>query len=176
MSRTNPLKKKRRQANKTLLVFGEGMGEEMFLKHLKKLYCCNTGVAITIKRGKGGDAVNIIIDADKIPGDFDRRVVVFDNDKPKDEMNSARTEAKKRNIEIIENTPCLESLLLLILGVTPDKKKSAECKKYFETNYIEKSKRNEPREYEKLFPKKFLEEKRKSIKELNIIIEIMEGK
>ena len=34
MSRTNPYKKKRRHANKTLLIFGEGMNEEVFLKHL----------------------------------------------------------------------------------------------------------------------------------------------
>lgn len=176
MSRTNPFKRKRRQANKTLLILGEGMGEEMFLKHLKKLYCCNTNVAIKIIKGKGGDAQNIIIDADKIPGDFDKKIVILDNDKPKHEMASARKEAKSKNIELIENTPCLEFLLLSILDAKADKTNSSNCKKQFENNFINKTKRAEPHEYGKLFTKKLLEEKRKSIDALDKILTIMEGK
>jgi len=38
MSRTNPFKKKRRAAKTTMLVYGEGQAEEMFLKHLRSLY------------------------------------------------------------------------------------------------------------------------------------------
>ena len=75
MSRTNPYKKKRRSASRTLLMYGEGLGEEMFLKYLRSLYARDSGVAVTIRNGKGGNAVNIIIDASNAPGDFDKRVV-----------------------------------------------------------------------------------------------------
>jgi hypothetical protein len=156
MSRTNPYKKKKRQASKTLLVFGEGFNEEMFLKHLRALYSYESNVAITVKKGKGGDAQNIIIDADKILGSYDRKIVVLDNDKSKVEMLKARKEAQDRNIELIENTPCLESLLLSILEKKPSGKTSAWCKSEFEEKYLDQKKRGEPNEYIKLFPKKLL--------------------
>jgi len=176
MSRTNPYKRKRRQASKTLLVFGEGFNEEMFIKHLRALYSCGSNVAITVKNGKGGDAQNIVIDADKIIGAYNRRIVVLDNDKPKIEMTKARKEAKSRNIELIENTPCLENLLLLILDKKTNGKNSAWCKSEFESKYIDKKKRGELDEYIKLFPKELLEARRLKIVELNKLILIMEGK
>ena len=151
-----PIKKKKRQASKTLLVFGEGFNEEMFLKHLRALYSYESNVAITVKKGKGGDAQNIIIDADKILGSYDRKIVVLDNDKSKVEMLKARKEAQDRNIELIENTPCLESLLLSILEKKPSGKTSAWCKSEFEEKYLDQKKRGEPNEYIKLFPKKLL--------------------
>jgi len=175
MSRTNPYKKKKRQANRTLLVFGEGLGEKMFLRHLKKLYNFNSGVAVTIKKGNGGCAQNIIIDTSKTFGAFDKRIVVLDNDKPK-EMIKARQEAKKRKIKLIENTPCLESLLLSIVDKKPIEKESSWCKKRFELKYIEKKKRGESDEYDKLFSKKLLNARRLKIIELNKLILIMEGK
>ena len=176
MSRTNPYKKKKRRAKRTLLIFGEGFGEEMFLKHLRKLYSHNSGVAIDIKKGKGGNARNIVIDAGKIPGAFDKKVVVLDNDKPKTEMAKSREEAKDKNIELLENTPCLEYLLLSILDKRSSRKESNWCKHKFESEYISKKKRGEPSEYDKLFPKKLLDSKRSIIPELDKLISIMEGK
>jgi hypothetical protein len=176
MSRTNPYKRKRRQANKTLLVFGEGMNEEIFLKHLRKLYCCNNNIAITVKKGRGGDAENIVLDANKVPGGFNRRVVILDNDKTKNEIIKARKVAKDKKIELIENTPCLEYLFLLILDSRNISTDSKECKKVFEKEYIEKRQRKEAREYDKYFTKKSLDGKRKNIKILDSIIKIMEDK
>lgn len=176
MSRTNPYKKKKRQASKTLLVFGEGFNEEMFLKHLRSLYSYKSNVAITVKKGKGGDAQNIVIDADKTLGSYDRKIVILDNDKSKPEMLKARQEAKNRNIELIENTPCLEYLLVSILDKKPSGKASAWCKGEFEGKYLDKKKRGEPSEYAKLFPKKLLDIKRSKILELNKLVSIMEGK
>ncbi len=176
MSRTNPYKKKRRQASKALLVFGEGYGEEIFLKHLKSLYSYNSNVAITIKKGKGGDARSIIIDADRVPGAFDRKIVILDNDKTKTEMIEARQEAKKRGIELIESTPCLESLFISIIDKKPNGKNSNWCKNEFESKYLGKKKRIEPNEYIKLFPKKLLDSKRSAVSDLNKLISIMEGK
>jgi hypothetical protein len=175
MSRSNPLKKKKRQANKTFLVLGEGLSEEMFLKHLKSLYYV-VGVAITIRKGKGGTPNDVVICAHKTPGAFDRKIVIIDNDKSKAEMQKARTEAKRRGIEILENTPCLEWLLLSILDEKIDGDSSNRCKNKFESKYISKKKRSEPEEYVKLFPKNVLDKKRTKIKELERFIVIMEGK
>jgi hypothetical protein len=175
MSRTNPYKLKRRHANKTLLIFGEGFSEEIFLKYLKSIYSFNKNAAITIKRGKGGTPYNVVLDANKIPGAFDRRIVIIDNDKPKTEIQKARSIAKEKNIELLENTPCLESLFITIL----DKKYNQNSnwfKHEFESKYLDRKKRDELDEYIKLFPKKLLEEERSKIEELNKLISIMEGK
>lgn len=176
MSRTNPYKQKRRHASKTLLIFGEGFGEEMFLKHLHHLYSFNSGVSIKIRKGKGGTADNVVIDADKIPGAYDRKIVVLDNDKSKKEMTKAKQNAKSRGIELIENTPCLEFLLVSILDKKPNGKDSNWCKGEFESSYLDKKRRSEPNEYIRLFPKKLLDSKRFIISELDKLISIMEGK
>ncbi len=177
MSRTNPYKKKRRAANQTLLVYGEGLGEEIFLKYLRNLYARDSGVAVTIRNGKGGNAVNIIIDASNAPGGFDKRIVVLDNDKGDAEMQQARQEAIKRGIELIENTPCLEAILLAILhdGESYFDKQSSWCKNEFESKYLDKKKRTELSEYGKYFPKGLLDKQKAKLQELDKLISIMDG-
>lgn len=176
MSRTNPQKKKRRQAKRTLLVLGEGLGEKVFLDHLKALYSYDNNIDIKIIRGKGGSADRIVADTDKIPGDYDRKVVVLDNDKAEAEMKKARQDAKKKGIELIENTPCLEHMFLLILDKKANGKNSTWCKNEFESNYIREEKRGDKNECQKLFPKELLEEQRLKIPELDRLISLMEGK
>ena len=176
MSRTNPYKKKRRSASRTLLMYGEGLGEEMFLKYLRSLYSRDSGVAVTIRNGKGGNALNIIVNAVNEPGDFDRRIVILDNDKDEQEMNKARTEAKQKGIEVLENSPCLEATLLAILRSNQSfsNKTSAWCKNEFQSNYMDKKKRTEVSEYAKIFPKTILDSQRINVSGLNILISLME--
>lgn len=177
MSRTNPYKLKRRSANRTLLVFGEGLSEEMFLKHLRNLYAYNSNVAVTIRKGKGGTAYGIVVDADNTPGAFEKKVVVLDNDKGEAEIEHARREAKQRGIDLLENSPCLEAVLLSILnsGKSYAGRGSAWCKSEFESKYLDKKKRTEPNEYLKLFPKELLDKQRATVHELNRMIVLMEG-
>ena len=177
MSRTNPYKKKRRAASQTLLMYGEGLGEETFLKYLRGLYAQNSGVAVTIRNGKGGNAVNVIIDATNAPGGFDKRIVVLDNDKGEEEMQLARQEATNRGIILLENTPCLEAILLAILnnGKNFSNKQSSWCKSEFESKYLDKKKRIELNEYEKYFPKTLLDKQKTKVPELKKFILIMKG-
>ncbi|MDE2188431.1 MAG: hypothetical protein KGJ35_01740 [Patescibacteria group bacterium] len=178
MSRTNPLKKKRRAASRTLLMYGEGFEDETFLKYLKRLYSRDSGVGVTIRNGKGGHPADVVINAANQPGEFSQRIVILDNDASEADMNLARQEAKKRNITLLENTPCLEALLLAILndGKSYADKQSAWCKKEFESNHLDSKKRTEIREYEKIFPQTLLNTVRPKIPGLNEIILLMEGK
>ncbi|MFZ1019718.1 MAG: hypothetical protein WAN61_01850 [Minisyncoccia bacterium] len=178
MSRTNPYKKKRHSANRTLLMYGEGLGEEMFLKYLRGLYSYGSGVAVTIRNGRGGNAVSIIINAVNEPGAFDRRIVILDNDKSEQEMNCARTEALQKGIELFENSPCLEAILLAILRPKQSfsNKTSAWCKSEFESNYLDKKKRIELGGYDKIFPQNILDIQRANISELDAIISLMQNK
>jgi hypothetical protein len=177
MSRTNPFKKKPRTAKRTLLVYGEGLEDEIFLKYLKgKYHLRDRGIAITIRNGKGGTPSAVVVSANNDPGIYDRRIVIIDNDKGKLEMNSARSLATSKRIQLIEITPCLEAVFLSI--VQPGKSysgwDSAACKKEFESKFIERKKRTDPNEYEKVFPKGTLDKVRTNVTELHILIQIME--
>lgn len=176
MSRTNPYKKKRRSASRTLLMYGEGLGEEIFLKYLKGLYSRNSGVGVKIRNGKGGTPMSIVINATNEPGAFNRRIVILDNDKSGQEMNRARTEAQQRDVELLENSPCLEATLLSILkpGQSFLGRTSTWCKSEFESNYLDKKKRTEISEYGKFFPKNILDAQRANVPELNTLISLME--
>lgn len=177
MSRTNPYKKKRRSANKTTLIYSEGLNEEIVLKYIRGLYSRNKDIAVTIRRGKGGTAYGLVIQANKTQGAFDRRIVVLDNDKSKSEMQKARQEAEKRKIELFEHTPCLESVLLSILhkGQSFKNKSSSWCKQEFESKHLDRKKRDELDEYTKLFPKSLLDKQSSKVPELKKLISLMEG-
>jgi hypothetical protein len=159
-------------------MYGEGLEDEAFLKYLRGLYSQNSGVGVKIRNGKGGNPIGVVINAANEPGDYDRRIVILDNDALEADMNLARHEAQKRNIKLLENTPCLESVLLAILndGKSYADKQSPWCKKEFESKYLDSKKRTEIREYENIFPKILLDTIRSKVLELNRIILIMEGK
>ena len=178
MSRTNPFKKKRRAASRTLLMYSEGLEDEIFLKHIRALYSRDSGVGVKIRNGKGGHPADVIINAANEPGDYDRRIVILDNDFPEADMRLARQEAEKRNIMLLENTPCLEAVLLAILndGKSYADKQSPWCKKEFESKHLDSKKRTDVREYEKIFSKIKLDGVRPKVPELDKIISLMEGK
>ena len=177
MSRSNPGKQKRRAASKTLLVYGEGPAEQVFMTHLKGLYAEGNDVSVLIRKGKGGAADRIVIDADNTPGAFTRKIVVLDNDKSTTEMDNARREAKQRKIDLFENTPCLEAVLLSILngGRSFASKGTPWCKSEFESKFIDGRKRTEIKECAKVFPKTLLDAQRTKVAELGRLIDLMEG-
>lgn len=176
MSHSNLFKRKRRSVNKTVLFFTEGLDESNFLKYLKSLYT-NRKIAVTIKKGKGGSADGIVIEAINIIGAFGKRSVVLDNDKSKREMQAAQEQAEANNIILILHTPCLEANLLKILQSEKDysSKTSKWCKKEFETKYIDGKDRGEMSAYNRHFPKQLLDKCRKNIPELDLIIKLIEG-
>jgi hypothetical protein len=132
---------------------------------------------VRIRRGRGGSADGLVIETANSIGDFTRRIVVLDNDKSEAEMSKAREEAKNRKIELIENTPCLEAVLMSVLEKeTPTNKGSWWYKNEFQSKYIERRKRDDPTEYTKVFSRQILENERARVVELNRLIDLMEGK
>jgi len=160
-----------------MLVYGEGVCEEVFVKHIKGLYGQNSGISIKVRNGKGGDPLSVVQNALREPGSYDHVVVIIDNDKPESEMSSARATAKGRGLLLIEHTPCLEAVLLSILnsGTSYARKTSPWCKSKFESEHIDKQKRREFHMYERVFPKELLDQQRKKVVELDRIIRIIEG-
>lgn len=177
MSRTDPYKKKPRSANRTLLFYGEGLNEEVFLKHLRSLFAYGKNVAVTVRRGKGGSARDIVVDAANDFSAFDKRVVILDNDKEEAGMIIAREQASTRNIELLENTPCLECLFLSILEPRTNhgSRSSNDCKKYFQEKYLNGNNVITDIECKKLFSRPVLEGVMTTNLQLKRIIEILEG-
>ncbi|MFA5387432.1 MAG: RloB domain-containing protein [Candidatus Paceibacterota bacterium] len=170
--------KKNRSLKSTFLIVGEGSHEVFFLKYLRHLYLREGIVWTKIIDGKGGTADGIVDYAGRILGDYHKRIVLLDNDKKKIEMSKARKKAVEKNINLIENTPCLESLLLSVLnnGESFENKRSRWCKKEFECKYLDKRSRQEICEFEKKISKSLLNKQRLIIPKLDKLISIFEGK
>lgn len=180
MSRSYPQKLKRRAAKESWLIFGEGPSDAAFLKHLRKLYSQNSGIRIDIRPGKGGSPKDIVEDAFRNSQGRDRVFVVLDCDKAPKEMVLARnhTQVKCGFIKLIENTPCLEYVLLNILNskkVTPGKP-SSEYKKAFEKDFIKDTDRCSPHAYERVFTKEIIDLARSRVPELGLLVTLSEGR
>jgi hypothetical protein len=162
-----------------LLVFGEGLGEEIFIRCIRGVYAQETGPSVKIRAGKGGCPEEVVNDAWKLNLGlgYDRIVVVFDNDKPKEEMLRARKFAKEKSIDVIEHSPCLESILLRILKEPniPVGRSSKFYKDIFEKKYISKKRRGDLDEYMRVFPNELLNDARLSVPELDALIRVIAG-
>ena len=174
---------KKRQQRDSLYAFGEGDTECAFLIYLKNLYSRDKNISIKIKDLHGGSIKDMVEKAIRINlhDNRDKLFVILDVEPVKgividDEVSQ---QAKENNLEIIDFKPCVESLFLLILGKVKDSilfMSSEQCKKEFEKKYLDAHKKLNFLEYEKIFPKDLLEQKRKEITELDTIIKYMENK
>lgn len=161
---------KKKTVKKTTLFFGEGLLDSLFLNYLKSIYTSEK-IDITIRRGRGGDAKKIVNDCIKVFGAFNKRAVLLDNDKPAKEVSEARKTAKENNIVVIENTPCLEALFLSILDKDYENKSTKWYKKEFKKYH--KKEIQSFHDFNKIFPKEIIEEKKEKINNLKLIIEIL---
>lgn len=169
--------RKHRSVKKTFLIIGEGLGEVVFLKHLKSLYSLDNNTDVRIRKGKGGSAESVVIDACLYRGDFFKRSVVIDNDRGEEMMKKAREEAEKRGINVIENLPCLEALLLSILENAKqfDKETTKWCKKEFHSKYLDEKTRRDPEKFAAKFPKSLLDKQQLKIPMLKTLILLVQG-
>jgi hypothetical protein len=164
-----------RQKKITVLAYGEGEDEKIFLRHLVMLYCRRNKVTVSTASAGGGDPMYILNRAIRyrrgVKRDF--QFILLDTDKEwSDEM---RTRAKEEEIELIGNTPCLEAFFLDILGSSEPYTTwgSGRCKEFFE-KLCDSGNFNEE-ECVKLFPKTLLNEVRGKNSKLDGIIKMIEG-
>lgn len=174
MSRSNPYKKKKRSAKRTLLLYCEGADEKTFLNYLKALFSKNSGVHTEIKENFGGCANDVLTNVTKqIQADV--IVCVYDTDCGVDQ--ELKSKVQKQGVVCLENTPCLESFLLEILESKDySRHKTNDCKKIFEKKYLDSKKRKDKRNYENIFPKSLLLKQTKNVENLKILIDFINGK
>lgn len=172
--------KKRRQKQKTYLIYCEGLEDEIFLKCLKKIYKNDelSTINIDVKTGAGGSQVHLVEEAIRKGQLYDKTIIKIDGDRGVSEMAKAEKLANKCNIIMLKSIPCTEKMLISILE--PKKNINSwdtkQCKSYFEETYISSSQRTNLRTYLSVFTRNKLEKGRITSDGLDRIIKIFENK
>jgi hypothetical protein len=159
---------------KTLLAVGEGKGDAAFLRHLRVLYCSDgNGVHVTVRSANGKGPGNVISTAIGIlrTQSYDKKLCLLDTDI--DWTNQNKTDAKRKRIELVGSTPCLEGLLLEILG-RPTQDRSEKCKQ--QLRVITGKDMFEAEDYIENFQFAHLQNARRNIAELDKLLRLFEGK
>lgn len=174
------MSKKIRKQKITILIVGEGYTEKAFLQYLAELYITrDMDINVKIESAEGGSPQRIIEKAIRFRENiaYDKCFVFIDNDVPlKLSKTLGKKMKKKPGIQILNSTPCIEGLFLLILehkNFSGKKENSAECKKIFEENYIPKGRKTDKREYVRVFPREMIEKRRREVRELEGVLRAM---
>jgi hypothetical protein len=146
MSRSNPYKRKPRTARHTTLIVVEGETDEVFLKHLRGHFGQDSGSRITVKPARG-NADKVLKVAIQSFEDFDLRVALYDEDSPP--RPALLKTAHTRKIRLLVCSPCLEGLLLSLLGEKPPSA-AVDCKRRLEQRVP--TSLTDPQTYQRHFP------------------------
>jgi hypothetical protein len=161
-----------RHAKRTVLIVGEGFSEVAFLEHLKSLYA-ERGSGISIKignaRGKGPEHVLESAIRQSNNGAYDAIAALLDTDIPW--TNALRAKASRKKILLLPSTPCLEGLLLEILG-EPSVGTSDNLKRSFHPKLSGNS--TDKQSYKKLFTKPLLDINRERVTTLDKLLCLMQ--
>ena len=159
---------------KTLLAVGEGKSDAAFLKYLRTQYCAGgNGVAVTIRQANGKGPSNVIstaIGALRISS-YDKKLCLLDTDIVWSSQN--KIDAKCKKIELIGSVPCLEGMLLQILG-RQFSSESDDCKRRL--NAITGKEMFEAEDYAAHFTYLQLQAVRTNITELDKLLRLYEGR
>ncbi len=159
---------------KTLLAVGEGKADAAFLKYLRGLYCSGgNGVKVTVRDASGKGPSNVIgtaVGALRMSS-YDKKLCLLDTDLVWTSENIS--DAKRKKIELVGSTPCLEGLLLQILGIAVPAA-SDDCKR--QLKIITGKDMFEAEDYEANFPYVHLQNLRVQITELDKLLRLFEGR
>lgn len=170
---------------RSILLFGEGKTEWVFLNHLCQLYRSQS-VLTKVSHGQGGSPRTVVEAAIKARclADYDKVVVLLDADRDASDI-PAEWLARHR-LEIHFSVPCIEGLLLEILGdhevtkLRKGAKASERCKSRFGRQWLgnDSGTRIIPRLKTMLpvkLPRALLEDARKRIAVLDEILHAISG-
>lgn len=118
------------------------------------------------------NCLHLVEEAFKVGRAYDQVYVKLDGDRDPAEMAAADALALELGVTILRSNPATEQLLMSILE--PEKRISSwdtdRLKRYFEDNYIARTRRTDQRVYEALFTREVLEEARGRVGELEGVL------
>jgi len=125
----------------SILLFGEGKTDAIFLNHIKTLYAGRTRARVKIDAGQGGGPRQIasrLIKKHLDIGAYDRSLLLIDEDMPVEEIPAAWL--RNHKITVITNAPmCLEGLFLTLLDDLPppsERRLSRNWKRRFQQRHL----------------------------------------
>lgn len=126
---------------KSILLFGEGKTEAVFLKHLHSLYAPEIRARVLVDAGQGGGSRQVaerMIKKHLDLGSYDRGLLLLDADLPHHDIPA--TWLKKHKIQVVCSSPqCLEGMFLTLLNDPPPAKErhiSRNWKQRFRRNHL----------------------------------------
>jgi len=165
-----------KETKRTTLIVGEGPTERAFLQYVKELYITREmSISVSVECGSGGSPRNVVEKAIRLRGSrgYDGCFVLVDSDVPFNADSRLKAQMKKRpEVKMLKVSPCIEGLFLKILGHS-ERMMSADCKRTFESRCLSADKKINKRSYVRLFPKETLEERRRMVDELEVILKAM---
>ncbi|MEI6673715.1 MAG: hypothetical protein WCO57_00910 [Verrucomicrobiota bacterium] len=171
---------------KSILLFGEGKSEAIFLVHLRRLYG-GPNTAIKVEHGRGGSVRTVVESAIKIASlaDYTGVLVLLDSDRDDEPIPEKRY--KKHRLVIKWCEPCLEALLLEILGdrslsrLRSGAKAAERCKSHFQAAHLGTDRSGQVlgrlnNALQSKFPNELLDAARTRIPVLDEIIHAIQGR
>lgn len=167
----------------SIILFGEGKTEAVFLQHLQTLYRDGIAARVKVDAGQGGSPKQVaerLIKKHLNLGAYDRSLLLIDNDLPLDEIPA--NWLVKHRITLVSSVPrCLEGLLLTMLGDLPPAKErhqSRNWKRRFHKNHLGTDRDAEivsklRGKCPALFPRQLVESARSSQPTLHNILEFL---
>jgi hypothetical protein len=158
----------------TVFFGSEGENEEAFLGHLKSVY--SRGKASVTIRHAGGKSPDWIVEkstTQRAGKRYDYSAILMDTDKP---WGNAKQAALSAGFDaVFGSSPCLEGLLLSILNDLPIPTDSHECKDTFQAKYNRGKNVLTEEACSKCLTKEYLDQARRRVPLLDIIIRRLEG-
>lgn len=167
MSRSNPRKQKPRHTRHTTLIVVEGDTELALVNYLKVLCGRNCGTKVTPENAHGGSGDVVLKLAIKLCRAYDAKACLYDTDRAPTFKKDIR-KAKQLGIQEIQSIPCIEALLLEILGEkVPASTK--DCKRAMQ-RIVGGDSLKEVATFEKYFPQDLIERRRSEVSQLGALM------
>ena len=171
MSRSNPWKRKPRSTRHTTLIVVEGDTERALVNYLKILCGRNCVTRVTIENAHGGSGDGVLQLAIKLCSNaFDSCACLYDTDRAPT-IKRFMDKARKLKIQEIPSAPCIEGLLLEILGEKVPSS-SDECKRAMGL-IVGSDSLTDCSTYEKYFSKNLFERRRLEVCQLNALLKLI---
>lgn len=171
--------------HKSILLFGEGKTEAVFLAHLRDLFR-SPRMLIKVEHGRGGCGRTVVLAAINAArlADYDEVIILLDSDREEEEIPSKWY--ADHPLTIKRSLPCLEALLLDILRdetlprLRHGANASDRCKSRFWNTYLGTDRSSQvigrlKNLLQKQFTKELLIETRRRIPALHEILHSIEG-
>lgn len=167
----------------SILLFGEGKTEAVFLSHLRSLYAPEIRARVLVDAGQGGSPRQLaerMISKHLDLGSYDRSLLLLDADVPTHDIPA--TWLRKHGIRVVFSAPlCLEGMFLTLLDDPPPAKErhlSRNWKQRFRRNHLGTDRDSEilyrlKRKCPELFPRTLMDARNDGIPTLRELLDFL---